>query len=104
IDFNALADGTPYLVLEYLAGESLGARLTRRPLPVDTALDLLRQMGSALLAAHRAGVVHRDMKPENVFLCPSDAGGVIHDRVKVLDFGISKLRGSQQVMQHESRR
>ena len=102
LDFNTLPDGTPYLVLEYLAGESLGARLARGPLPVETALDLLRQMGSALQAAHRAGVVHRDMKPENVFLCPSDAGGVIHDRVKVLDFGISKIRGSQTVMTQES--
>ena len=102
LDFNTLPDGTPYLVLEYLAGESLGARLARGPLPVETALDLLRQMGSALQAAHRAGVVHRDMKPENVFLCPSDAGGVIHDRVKVLDFGISKIRGSQTVVIQES--
>jgi len=102
LDFNTLADGTPYLVLEFLAGESLGARVARGPLPLDAALGLLRQMGSALQAAHRAGVVHRDMKPENVFLCPSDAGGVIHERVKVLDFGISKIRGSQTVMTQES--
>jgi hypothetical protein len=95
LDFNQLADGTPYQVLEYLAGESLGARLRRGPLPAATALDYARQIGSALAAAHRAGVVHRDLKPENIFLCPTDAGGVVAERVKVLDFGISKIRGSQ---------
>ena len=97
LDFNQLADGTPYQVLEYLAGESLGARLRRGPLPLATALDFARQIGSALAAAHRAGVVHRDLKPENIFLCPTDAGGVVAERVKILDFGISKIRGSQTV-------
>jgi serine/threonine-protein kinase len=97
LDFNQLPDGTPYQVLEYLAGESLGARLRRGRIPVETALDYARQIGSALAAAHRAGVVHRDLKPENIFLCPTDAGGVVTERVKVLDFGISKIRGSQTV-------
>jgi serine/threonine-protein kinase len=97
LDFNQLPDGTPYQVLEYLSGESLGARLRRGPLPLATALDYARQIGSALAAAHRAGVVHRDLKPENIFLCPTDAGGVVAERVKVLDFGISKIRGSQTV-------
>jgi serine/threonine-protein kinase len=97
LDFNQLPDGTPYQVLEYLAGESLGARLRRGPLPLATALDYARQIGSALAAAHRAGVVHRDLKPENIFLCPTDAGGVVAERLKVLDFGISKIRGSQTV-------
>jgi serine/threonine-protein kinase len=97
LDFNQLADGTPYQVLEYLAGESLGARLRRGALPVDVALDYARQIGSALAAAHRAGVVHRDLKPENIFLVPTDAGGVVGERVKVLDFGISKIRGSDTV-------
>jgi serine/threonine-protein kinase len=97
LDFNQLPDGTPYQVLEYLAGESLGARLRRGRVSVEAALDIARQMGSALAAAHRAGVVHRDLKPENVFLVPTDAGGVVADRVKVLDFGISKIRGSQTV-------
>jgi serine/threonine-protein kinase len=97
LDFNQLADGTPYQVLEFLAGESLGARLARGRLPLDTALDYARQIGSALAAAHRAGVVHRDLKPENIFLCPTDAGGVVSERVKILDFGISKIRGSATV-------
>jgi serine/threonine protein kinase len=102
LDFNTLADGTPYQVLEFLEGESLGARLKRGPLPLAGALELARQMGSALLAAHRAGVVHRDLKPENIILCPSDSGGVLHERVKVLDFGISKIRGSHTLQTQES--
>jgi eukaryotic-like serine/threonine-protein kinase len=101
-DFNTLPDGTPYLVLEYLEGESLGARLARGPLSPPAAMDILRQIGSALHAAHRAGIVHRDLKPENIFLCPTDAGGVIHDRVKVLDFGISKIKGSQTVVTQDA--
>ncbi len=102
LDFNTLADGTPYQVLEYLDGESMGARLKRGPLPQATVFDLARQIGSALLAAHRAGVVHRDLKPENILLCATDEGGVLRDRVKVLDFGISKIRGSQTVQTQES--
>ena len=102
LDFNTLADGTPYQVLEFLDGESLGARLKRGALPLATVIDLTRQMGSALLAAHRAGVVHRDLKPENIVLCRTDAGGVLHDRVKILDFGISKIRGSNTLQTQES--
>jgi eukaryotic-like serine/threonine-protein kinase len=101
-DFNTLPDGTPYLVLEYLDGETLASRLTRGPLAPAAAMDVLRQVGSALRAAHQAGVVHRDLKPDNIFLCPSDAGGVVHDRVKVLDFGISKIKGSETVVTQDA--
>src|SRR5581483_2240139 len=96
LDFNTLPSGTPYLILEYLEGESLASRLKRG------ALALVRQVGSALFAAHREQVVHRDLKPDNIFLCPTDSGGVIGDRVKVLDFGISKIRGSTTVQTQES--
>ena len=102
LDFNTLADGTPYQVLEFLEGESLGQRLRRGPIPLPETVELVLQIGSALRAAHRAGVVHRDLKPDNIFLCPSDSGGVVHDRVKILDFGISKIRGSQTLQTQES--
>src|SRR5689334_13838461 len=102
LDFNTLADGTPYQILEFLDGESLASRLRAGPMPVVTVLELAKQMGSALRAAHRAGVVHRDLKPDNIFLCPSDSGGVVHDRVKILDFGISKIRGSQTMQTQDS--
>jgi serine/threonine-protein kinase len=102
LDFHTLPSGTPYMILEFLEGESLARRLKQGPIPVDKALDIVRQVGSALHAAHREGVVHRDLKPDNIFLVPTDSGGVISERVKVLDFGISKIRGSSTVQTQES--
>jgi serine/threonine-protein kinase len=101
-DFNVLASGTPYLVLEYLEGEDLSQRLQRGKLPLPTALGVARQIGSALHAAHKADVVHRDLKPGNVFLMATEIGGELVDQVKVLDFGISKIRGSQTVQTQDS--
>ena len=97
-DFDTLPDGTPFLLMEYLRGESLEARLDRGPLPLAEAFAIVRQIGSALQAAHRAGVVHRDLKPANVFLLPSDTG----ERVKLLDFGISKILDSQTMQTQEA--
>jgi serine/threonine protein kinase len=91
LDFNTLEHGTPYLVLEYLRGESLQKRIKRGPVDLETAFSVIRQTGSGLQAAHKAGVVHRDLKPDNVFLVPTDSGGVVSQRVKLLDFGISKM-------------
>jgi eukaryotic-like serine/threonine-protein kinase len=102
LDFNTLADGTPYIVLELLQGESLAHRLLRGPLSLDDAKAIVTQVGSALAAAHREGVVHRDLKPDNVFLCPTDLGGEVRDVVKVLDFGISKIRGSNTVLTQDA--
>ena len=59
-------DGTPFLVMEYLPGESLAARLKRRgPVPAEQAVQVLVQVLSALEEAHRLGIVHRDVKPDN---------------------------------------
>jgi serine/threonine protein kinase len=102
LDFNTLPDGTPYIVLELLQGESLAARLLRGPLPLEQVKAVVTQVGSALAAAHREGVVHRDLKPDNVFLCPTDLGGEVRDVVKVLDFGISKIRGSNTVLTQDA--
>ena len=102
LDFNTLPDGTPYIVLELLQGESLASRLARGPLPLDQVKAIVTQVGSALAAAHREGVVHRDLKPDNVFLCPTDLGGEVRDVVKVLDFGISKIRGSNTVLTQDA--
>ncbi|MFZ5442563.1 MAG: serine/threonine-protein kinase [Myxococcota bacterium] len=93
LDFNTLPTGQPYLVMEYLKGQSLAARAQGRVLPLEQVTNIMRQVGAALQAAHHAGVVHRDLKPENIFLVPTALG----DQVKVLDFGISKLADSNTV-------
>ena len=101
-DFNTLPDGAPFIVLELLQGESLAARLARvRPTFAET-LAIVTQIGSALAAAHREGVVHRDLKPDNVFLCPTPLDGEIRDVAKILDFGISKLRGAKTVLTQDA--
>ncbi len=100
-DFNSLDDGTPYLILELLEGESLDARLSKGAIPLVEVEQILRQVASALQCAHEEGVVHRDLKPQNIFLVPSPSG-VGPEIAKVLDFGISKIRGSQTVKTQES--
>jgi eukaryotic-like serine/threonine-protein kinase len=102
LDFNTLPDGTPYLILELLEGQSLAARLRSGRVPLRSALDIARQIGSALHAAHRMKVVHRDLKPDNIFLLPRDVDGELRDAVKVLDFGISKIRGSETLVTHDA--
>ena len=78
-------DSVEFLVMEYLEGESLEARLRRGALPIEEALRIAIQIAGALDAAHRKGVVHRDLKPGNVMLTRSGA--------KLLDFGLAKIAG-----------
>jgi hypothetical protein len=86
-------DGSPYLVTELLQGESLRAKLMRGRIPVLTALDWAAQMARGLAAAHARGIVHRDVKPDNLFV---SADG----QVKLLDFGIAKLSQGQPAGPH----
>ncbi len=81
-------DGTDYLVMEYLEGETLADRLSKGALPVDQALRIGIEIAGALDAAHRCGIVHRDLKPGNVMLTKSG--------VKLLDFGLAKLAAPQR--------
>jgi len=86
------ADGTAFIAMELLQGETLTDRLARSGrLTAETAIEIVRQVASALDAAHAAGVVHRDLKPDNIFLVP-DPAVPTGERVKVLDFGLAKLR------------
>jgi hypothetical protein len=92
LDSGVLGDGTPFLVMELLEGESLGTLLRGvRSLPIPTALDFAYQTASALGAAHKKGIVHRDLKPDNLYLVP-DPDEPERARIKVLDFGIAKLQ------------
>jgi serine/threonine protein kinase len=89
-DWVYLNDGTPCMVLEFLHGATLQTRLQRGPLPFEAIARLGEHTCSALALAHRNGITHRDVKPENFFISIDDSGD---DRVKLLDFGVSKLRG-----------
>ncbi len=80
-------EGRPYLVMELLLGETLETRLARGPLPLAEALATVTQIAHALDAAHARGVIHRDLKPDNVFLVTGDDAVT----VRVLDFGYAKL-------------
>ncbi|HLK93119.1 MAG TPA: serine/threonine-protein kinase [Polyangia bacterium] len=90
VDFGIADDGAPYIVMEYLVGESLTALCGREgPLPVGRAADLVGQAARGVAVAHAAGIIHRDLKPQNLFLCRRQDGT---DLLKVLDFGVAKLQ------------
>ena len=83
-DFG-MEDGSPYIVTELLEGETLRSRLSTGSIPLRKALDYAVQIARGLAAAHEKGIVHRDLKPENLFLTRDG-------RVKILDFGLAKLK------------
>jgi serine/threonine-protein kinase len=90
LDLGELQGGERYLVMEYLQGETLAARLARvGRLSPQQLIPLMRQVLLGLGAAHAAGIVHRDLKPDNIFILQEKAG--ISDFVKIIDFGISKF-------------
>ena len=93
IDFGTAASGEPYLVMEYLDGTDLDARIRQLGrLPLETAVHITKQVASALSAAHGQGIVHRDLKPANIFLLQASGES---DFVKILDFGISKMKAAR---------
>jgi serine/threonine-protein kinase len=103
-DFHTEPDGTSFLVMELLEGEDLQARLDRtRTLPLPEALNMARQVGGALHAAHQHGVVHRDVKPSNIFLARKTTAQGVVEVARVLDFGICKIRdGVRRITQEMS--
>jgi serine/threonine-protein kinase len=94
-DFGYHASGHAYIVMEFLQGESLTA-LLKKGLQFGRTVDIAWQLASALGAAHKRGIVHRDVKPDNIFVVP-DPATPTGDRVKVLDFGIAKLTSDDNV-------
>lgn len=97
VDCAESSDGLHYMVMELLVGESLGALLAREGmLEVGRAIEIAKQTAQALQAAHGAGVVHRDIKPDNIFISRTHDG---QEQVKVLDFGIARLAGTVRMTQ-----
>ena len=94
ISHGETPSGGMFLVMEWLDGEDLKARLEREPLTMGEAVRLAARVAGALGAAHARGIVHRDLKPSNLFL----VGGQV-DQVKVLDFGIAQREGRTQLTQ-----
>ncbi|HEX5747256.1 MAG TPA: serine/threonine-protein kinase [Archangium sp.] len=93
LEHGTLADGRPFIAMEWLEGRDLAAELSARgPYSAREALELLEQVGSALKAAHGAGVVHRDLKAQNVVVLAGEGG----PRVKLVDFGVAKLLAPEE--------
>ena len=90
IDFSTTEGGQPYLVMEFLDGPELAQVMKgSKPLPLPRIVSYVKQIASGLMAAHQHDVVHRDLKPQNIFVLK--VAGSDHDVVKIVDFGISKI-------------
>jgi serine/threonine-protein kinase len=91
-DLGTGRDGSPFLVMEFLNGHTLGARIRQGgAMSIPTACAIAREILSAVSAAHQAGIIHRDLKPENVFIVRGTRG----ESIKILDFGISRVIEAQ---------
>jgi serine/threonine-protein kinase len=86
-------DGIPYIVMELLAGTTLSAIVDAGNVPLNRSLPIMIQIARGIARAHDLGVVHRDLKPDNIFICPRDRG----DLVKILDFGIARSRADSRL-------
>ena len=89
-DCGTRDDGSPWLIMELLEGETLSRRIARGPMAHAEVITLGSQAASVLEAAHRAGIIHRDLKPDNLFIVNNQETPT-GERIKVLDFGIAKL-------------
>jgi len=90
VDFGVW-DGSPYLVMEYVAGTTLRAMIDKEPIPPQRALLLARQIAAGLAHAHAQDIVHRDVKPANIMISEAIGTG---EHVRILDFGLARLRGN----------
>ena len=84
------ADGQIFLAMAYVEGESLSQRIKKRPLPLEEALDIAIQVAEGLRAAHKKGIVHRDIKGSNIVIDPEG-------RAKIMDFGLAHLTGATRI-------
>jgi tRNA A-37 threonylcarbamoyl transferase component Bud32 len=93
-DHGETSDGTPYMVMELLNGQTLAELLHEGPLPMSRAIPNMIQLARGIARAHDLGVVHRDLKPENVFVCRRPDGS---DLLKILDFGIARAQSDPRL-------
>ncbi len=91
LETGQLPTGACYIAMEYLRGETLGARLKRQGRLGRDALRIGSQIAGALVQAHKKNIIHRDLKPSNLILSEGDADGAGRDQVKIIDFGIAKI-------------
>lgn len=95
LDLDQAEDGSPYIAMEYVEGEDLRQAMQRGPLSVERALAIARGVTQGLHAAHAKGIVHRDVKPENILLAAADGDrGSGQETPKLLDFGIAAIKES----------
>ena len=87
-----LADGRPFIVMQYIEGDSLRSVMKQGPLELARAANIIRQLGHALASAHGRGIIHRDLKPDNVMLQALEGG---EEYVRLIDFGIATVHDSQ---------
>lgn len=92
-DFDRDENGIPFFVMDLLEGENLQQRLKHKEvLPGAQAMEVIQQVGSALHTAHRSGIVHRNIKPENIFLVRHDLGDRVVESTRIMDFGLARFR------------
>ncbi len=96
MDFGQTADGQPYFIMEFLAGEAMNDRIARNVLSPVEACEITEQICRALGAAHEKGIFHRDLKPHNVQILPTSTGRM---HVKLLDFGVAKIMNAADLSQ-----
>ena len=97
-DFGEAENGVVFLVMEYLHGQTLKEIIKREgPMPLDRAIEIIRQVTGALDAAHQQGVIHRDLKSDNIMLSETNGG----DWARVLDFGIAKIQEPEGSRDHD---
>lgn len=89
-DCGETSDGRPYIVMQYIDGDSLRPLLQADGMPIKRVAGIIRQIGNAITAAHEAGILHRDLKPENIMVKVTNE----EDHARVIDFGVAKVKNS----------
>lgn len=92
LDTGEMPDGRPFLIMQFVAGQTLRKVMIEQGMDFDRVAGIVRQMGQALAAAHEKGVYHRDLKPENIMLEDLGRG---REQVKLIDFGVARIKDSQ---------